>query len=94
QLFTILQVTIPKEYQGRIFSTLMTVIKSIMPLGLIIWGALGDAIDLTFVFIVPPVLSIVAFLILIQTTQIFQFDAMHAPIPEVNIPEPQDEEKV
>ncbi|MHA1112778.1 MAG: MFS transporter [Promethearchaeota archaeon] len=79
QLFTILQVTIPKEYQGRIFSTLMTVIKSIMPLGLIIWGALGDAIDLTFVFIVPPVLSIVAFLILIQTTQIFQFDAMHAP---------------
>ena len=34
QLFTILQVTIPKEFQGRIFSTLFTIIKSIMPLGL------------------------------------------------------------
>lgn len=82
QLFTILQVTIPKEFQGRIFSTLFTIIKSIMPLGLLLWGAVGDLTSLVFIFILASGLSIVAFVILSLTTPIFKFDAMHTTIPE------------
>ncbi len=92
QLISILQLTIPKELQGRIFSSLFVIIKSIMPLGLLLWGGLGDITSYIFIFLFPPGLSIVAFIILGLTTPIFKFDAMHTPIPETDTLEPQDDE--
>ncbi len=78
QLFTILQVTIPKEFQGRIFSTLFTIIKSIMPLGLVLWGYIGDLFpSIIYLFYLTPGLSIIAFIILLMITPLFKFDEMH-----------------
>lgn len=88
QLFTILQVTIPKEFQGRIFSTLFTIIKSIMPLGLVLWGALGDVTGIIFLFYLAPGLSIVAFILLMIFTPLFKFDETHVPEPKIDPVEP------
>ncbi len=76
QLVSILQLTIPKELQGRVFSSLFVIIKSIMPLGLVLWGGLGEITNWYFIFLFPPALSIVAFIILGLTTPIFKFDAI------------------
>ena len=95
QLFTILQVTIPKEFQGRIFSTLFTVIKSIMPLGLILWGIIGDLLpSIIFLFYIAPGLSIIAFFILIMITPIFKFDEMHKPEAESDKMEPTKKDNI
>jgi DHA3 family macrolide efflux protein-like MFS transporter len=92
QLFTILQVTIPKEYQGRIFSTLFTIIKSIMPLGLVLWGYIGDLFpSIIYLFFLAPGLSIIAFFVIIMITPIFKFDKMHKPEPQKEISEPIEE---
>jgi len=77
QLMSILQLSIPKEFQGRIFSTLFTVIKSIMPLGLILWGAIGEFTGILFVFILTPSVSLITFIIIVLITPIFRFDSMH-----------------
>ncbi|MBN2155249.1 MAG: MFS transporter [Candidatus Lokiarchaeota archaeon] len=81
QLITILQIVIPREYQGRIFSSLFTLIKSIMPLGLIIWGALAEFTGIWFQFILTPILSIISFIILGLSTPIFKFDEIHTTQP-------------
>ncbi|MHA1765790.1 MAG: MFS transporter [Promethearchaeota archaeon] len=73
QLVSVLQVNIPKELQGRVFSTMFTIIKSINPIGLIIWGALGQFIPIHLIFIISPIISLVIYFILLKTTNITHY---------------------
>ncbi|MHA1475188.1 MAG: MFS transporter [Promethearchaeota archaeon] len=73
QLISVLQVNIPKELQGRVFSTMFTLIKSINPIGLVIWGILGQYIPINWIFILSPVISLVIYFILLKSTDITHY---------------------
>ncbi|QEE15228.1 MFS transporter [Promethearchaeum syntrophicum] len=73
QLISVLQVNIPKELQGRVFSTMFTLIKSINPVGLVIWGILGQYISIYLIFILSPVISLVIYFILLKSTEITHY---------------------
>ena len=73
QLLSVLQVNIPKELQGRVFSTMFTLIKSINPIGLVIWGVLGQYIPIYWIFILSPVISLVIYFILLKTSDITHY---------------------
>ncbi len=73
QLISVLQTNIPKELQGRVFSTMFTIIKSINPIGLVIWGVLGQFIPIYWIFILSPVISLVIYFILLKTTKITHY---------------------
>jgi len=73
QLLSVLQVNIPKELQGRVFSTMFTIIKSINPIGLVIWGVLGQYISIKLIFILSPVISLVIYFFLLRNTKILQY---------------------
>ncbi|MHA1647400.1 MAG: MFS transporter [Promethearchaeota archaeon] len=73
QLMSVLQVTIPKDLQGRVFSTMFVIIKSVNPLGLIIWGALGEFMPISLIFILSPAISLVVYFILFKTTKMIHY---------------------
>ena len=73
QLISVLQVNIPKELQGRVFSTMFTIIKSVNPVGLVIWGVLGQYISIYLIFILSPAISLVIYFILLKTTDITHY---------------------
>ncbi len=73
QLISVLQVNIPKELQGRVFSTMFTIIKALNPIGLVIWGVLGHYIPIISIFILSPIISLVIYLILLKSTDITHY---------------------
>ena len=73
QLISVLQVNIPKELQGRVFSTMFTLIKSINPIGLVIWGILGQFIPIYLIFIISPVISLVVYFFLLKTSDVVHY---------------------
>ncbi|WP_371802390.1 MFS transporter [Candidatus Lokiarchaeum ossiferum] len=73
QLMSVLQVTIPKELQGRVFASMFTIIKSLNPVGLIIWGIIGEFTPIVAIFIISPAISIIVYFILIKFTTMMQY---------------------
>ncbi|MHA1980452.1 MAG: MFS transporter [Promethearchaeota archaeon] len=77
QLLSALQIVIPKETQGRIFSTTFVFIKVLLPIALIGWGFLAESIGLTIVFIISPILTLIITFIILLTTPVLQLDKIH-----------------
>lgn len=73
QLISVLQVNIPKELQGRVFSTMFTIIKALNPIGLVIWGVLGQYIPINSIFLLSPIISLVIYLILLKSSDITHY---------------------
>ena len=93
QLISIMQITIPKELQGRVFSTMMTIIKSLNPIGLIIWGIVGEFIPVFWIFILSPIISLVVYFFMLRGTNVMHYgevltedsdDKIHSNIPELS----------
>jgi len=76
-ILTVLQIVIPKETQGRIFSTTFVFIKVLLPIALIGWGFLAESIGLTIVFIVSPILTLIITFIILLTTPVLDLDKKH-----------------
>lgn len=73
KLMSVLQVSVPKDLQGRVFSTMFVIIKSINPLGLLIWGFVGLQIPVYWIFIMAPVISIIIYVTLMKTTNLMHY---------------------
>ena len=73
QLISVLQTTIPKELQGRVFATMFTIIKALNPIGLIIWGIIGESIPVLLIFFIAPGLSLVVYFILLKFTNMMHY---------------------
>ncbi|MHA1673460.1 MAG: MFS transporter [Promethearchaeota archaeon] len=73
QLISVLQITIPKELQGRVFSSMFVVIKALNPLGLILWGIIGEYIPVNFIYLIAPGISLVVYFILVKTTNMMKY---------------------
>jgi DHA3 family macrolide efflux protein-like MFS transporter len=57
-IITLLQIHIPQELQGRIFSVTFTLVKSALPIALLFIGGIAEFIDLEIIYIVSPLLGI------------------------------------
>ncbi len=73
QLISVLQVNIPKDLQGRVFSTMFTIIKALNPIGLVIWGVLGQYIPINSIFLLSPIISLIIYIILLKNTDITHY---------------------
>jgi len=73
QLMSVLQLSIPKDLQGRGFATMFPIIKSINPLGLIMWGIIGEFIPVVTIFLLSPVISLVVYFLLAKFTDMVSF---------------------
>ena len=72
QFMSLLQVVIPKEMQGRIFSTFFTLIKSLLPLALLGWGVVADKTSIHIIYLLSPGISLVLMLLLVVFTPILK----------------------
>jgi DHA3 family macrolide efflux protein-like MFS transporter len=50
-MMAILQTTVDSAYMGRVFSVLMMLSSVMMPLGMVIWGPLGDVVAIEWLLI-------------------------------------------
>jgi DHA3 family macrolide efflux protein-like MFS transporter len=73
QLMSVLQLTVPKELQGRVFSTMFTIIKALNPIGLIIWGIVGEFIPVFWIFILSPIISLVVYFFMLRGTNLLHY---------------------
>lgn len=74
QLMSVLQTNIPKYLQGRVFSTMFTISKSINPIGLILLGILGEFISINLLYIIGPTISICIYCFLLKYSKIGHYD--------------------
>jgi len=77
QFFSVLQTVIPKEIQGRIFSTTFGLIKVLLPIALIALGFLAENIGLSIVFIASPIIAVIISFIFLLTTSVLELDKIH-----------------
>ena len=83
QLISVLQTTIPPEVQGRVFSTMFTIIKSLNPIGLVIWGIIGEFTPIVAIFLISPGISLIVYAFLVKFTNILHYGEK-APSEEEN----------
>ena len=57
-IITLLQIHIPPELQGRIFSVTFTLVKSVLPIALLFIGGLAEVIELRIIYIISPLLGV------------------------------------
>ncbi|MHA1620199.1 MAG: MFS transporter [Promethearchaeota archaeon] len=81
QLISVLQSTIPKELQGRVFSSMFVVIKALNPLGLILWGLIGEIIPVYLIFLIAPSISLVVYFVLVKTTKMMSYGEKYDDLP-------------
>ncbi|MHA2237889.1 MAG: MFS transporter [Candidatus Hodarchaeales archaeon] len=56
-IMTILQVNIPTELQGRVFSILFMLVKSILPLAILITGSFAEILGISIIYLISPILG-------------------------------------
>ena len=74
QFMSLLQIIIPAEIQGRVFSSVFTMMKSSVPVGVIALGFLADATSIQLVFIAVPFMAIIISILLLLVTGIRKMD--------------------
>ena len=72
-----LQTNVDSEYMGRVFSVLMMMGSLMMPLGMVLWGPLGDVVDIGWLLVVSGV-----FLFLMGFTFVFDKTLLAAGAPK------------
>ncbi|UYP45324.1 Enterobactin exporter EntS [Candidatus Lokiarchaeum ossiferum] len=90
QFMSLLQVVIPKEMQGRIFSTFFTLIKSLLPLALILWGVVADSLSIHSIYLLSPVISLILMVLLTLFTPLLKLKFESSAIPD-DEPKPMEE---
>ncbi|MHA1978622.1 MAG: MFS transporter [Candidatus Hodarchaeales archaeon] len=73
-IVTILQLHIPGELQGRVFSILFMMVKSILPIAVLVTGSLGELFGLSLIYFINPILGFGLVLYLIVGSKVSQFD--------------------
>ncbi len=74
QFMSLLQIIIPADLQGRVFSSVFTMMKSSIPIGVIILGVFADIVPIRIVFITTPLLAILVTILLLMVTGIRKMD--------------------
>ena len=74
QLISLFQRIIPVELQGRVFSIIFTLIKSILPLALLCWGFIAELIGVKVVFILSASLCLIIAFLIIQLSHLWNID--------------------
>lgn len=74
QFLSLFQLIIPPEIQGRVFSSVFTIMKSFVPIGVIALGILADTTSILFVFIFTPLIALIVTIILLLVTGIRKMD--------------------
>ena len=74
QFMSLLQIIIPAEIQGRVFSSVFTMMKSSVPVGVIALGFLADATSIQLVFIAVPFMALIISILLLLITGIRKMD--------------------
>ncbi|MHA2096398.1 MAG: hypothetical protein ACW98F_17405, partial [Candidatus Hodarchaeales archaeon] len=57
-IISLLQIYIPPELQGRIFSVTFTLVKSILPIALLFIGGIAEFMPLGLIYIISPILGV------------------------------------
>jgi DHA3 family macrolide efflux protein-like MFS transporter len=74
QFLSLMQIIIPQEIQGRVFSSVFTIMKSSIPISVIFLGIFADMTSIHFVFLVVPFVAFIIAAILLLTTGIRKMD--------------------
>ncbi|MHA2224591.1 MAG: MFS transporter [Candidatus Hodarchaeales archaeon] len=73
-IVSILQINIPNELQGRVFSILFMMVKSILPIAVLVTGGLSEVFGLAIIYIVSPVLGFILVIYLTIGSKAAGFD--------------------
>ncbi|MHA1995433.1 MAG: MFS transporter [Candidatus Hodarchaeales archaeon] len=73
-IVTILHIHIPSELQGRVFSILFMLVKSTLPIAVLITGSIGELIGLSIIYILNPLLGFCLIIYLIVGARASEFD--------------------
>ncbi len=73
-IITILQINIPSELQGRVFSILFMLVKSILPIAVLITGSLAEIFGASIIYLVNPILGFILVLYLAGGRKTVEFD--------------------
>jgi DHA3 family macrolide efflux protein-like MFS transporter len=73
-IVSILQTSIPNEFQGRVFSILFMLVKSILPFAVLITGSLAEVIGLSIIYTINPILGFILVAYLIFGSKTSEFD--------------------
>jgi len=73
-IISFLQINIPSELQGRVFSILFMLVKSILPIAVFLTGSLGEVFGLSMIYIINPLLGFGLVIYLTIGSRIFEFD--------------------
>ncbi|MHA2295607.1 MAG: MFS transporter [Candidatus Hodarchaeales archaeon] len=89
QFLSLLQITVPTELQGRVYSTVFMIIKSIYTFTLVIIGVLAEVIGFRELFIINPLIAATIILVMIIKTGILKMNNENmqstVEVPETNI---------
>ena len=72
QMGSFLQLIVPQNLLGRVFSSLFILVKSLLPMGLLILGFLGNQIGIRWLYLISPVICLVISLLLLLVTPILK----------------------
>jgi DHA3 family macrolide efflux protein-like MFS transporter len=78
QFMSLLQLIVPPELQGRVFTSLFTMMKSFIPIALVGWGILAEFTGIHFVFVISPIIAIFLVFVMVLFTQIRFLDKKFA----------------
>lgn len=65
QFISLLQIIVPKDMQGRIFSSFFALIKSILPIALLFWGYLADSLNIHIIYLIASLGSLIVSVLLL-----------------------------
>jgi DHA3 family macrolide efflux protein-like MFS transporter len=74
QFLSVLQIYVPSDIQGRVFSSGIMLIKSILPIALVVVGFIAEFIPLTIIFIMSPILMLITLIGVYFTMDLSKFD--------------------
>lgn len=74
QFLSLMQMIIPAELQGRVFSSVITMMKSSVPIGVIALGFLSDYYSVGLVFIAIPLIAIFMTIFLLLVSGVRELD--------------------
>jgi DHA3 family macrolide efflux protein-like MFS transporter len=73
-IVSILQTYIPSELQGRVFSILFMLVKSILPIAVLVTGSLAEVFGLSIIYLINPILGFILVTYLVVGSKISEFD--------------------
>jgi DHA3 family macrolide efflux protein-like MFS transporter len=73
-IVSILQTYIPPELQGRVFSILFMLVKSILPIAVLVTGSLAEVVGVSIIYMINPILGFILVAYLVFGAKASEFD--------------------